>query len=389
MAKTASDFAILETTLHVTYMSTDITLDINKDLLSFSYTDNCNDESDNFRLTLKDETGKWAGTWSPTRGEKIDAFITTDFRGSLIPGIMVVDTLRTSGSPRVFEINAVSIPLDNTIRRTPKTRNFEKINLSKIAEQIAQENDLEFMYDCQENPEYDRIDQRQESDLSFLKRLCEDAGLSVKVSSEMLIIFDQLFYEKKESVCSYVLGRHGVLSWSFTAQQSERYRACTVKWRNVKKKTKSTATTVNALADQPTIDDPAINDWWLNYTGQKKNSKTKIKKGSQKKSVEYIDYTYVDETVDESGQIYVIKKRCNSLQEAERIAKAKLRQLNLRQTSGNLTVVGNPLLMAGECIDLQGFGSFDGKFFIEQAEHTIGSGGYTTSLQIRRVNEKY
>lgn len=379
MAKTAADFAILETTLHVTYMSTDITSDINKDLLSFSYTDNCNDESDNFKLTLKDETGKWAGSWSPTRGEYIDAFITTDFRGSLMPGMMIVDSLSTSGAPRIFEINAVSIPLNNTIRRTPKTRNFEHVNLEKIAAQIAEEADLEFMFDSEENPVYDRIDQRQESDLAFLKRLCDEAGLSVKVSAEMLIIFDQLSYEKKEPVCSYILGLHGVLSWSFNSQQSQRYRACTVKWRNVKQKTK----VVKSDKARAEIEDPAVNEWWLKYTGQS------TKKGKQKKNAEYIDYTYIDETVDESGQTYVIKKRCSSLQEAERIAKAKLRQLNLRQTSGNLTVVGNPLLMAGECIDLQNFGSFDGKFFIEQAEHTIGSGGYTTSLQVRRVNEKY
>ena len=374
----AADFAILNTQLHVTYMSTDISVDVNKDLLSFVYTDNCNDEADNFKLTLKDETGKWAGTWSPTRGEYIDAFITTDFRGSLMPGMMIVDSLSTSGSPRIFEITAVSIPLDNTIRRTPKTRNFEQINLQKIAAQIASEAGLEFMFDSQEDPVYDRIDQRQESDLAFLKRLCDEAGLSVKVSAEMLIIFDQLSYEKKDPVCSYVLGLHGVLSWSFNSQQSQRYRACTVKWRNVKKKTKSTANLQGIMLLAASDNDVDI--WGTNDIG---------KKGKRKKSAEYIDYTYVDETVDESGQIYVIKKRCSSLQEAERIAKAKLRQLNLRQTTGTLTLVGNPLLMAGECVLLQNFGSFDGKFFIEQAEHSVNSGGYITSIQVRRVNENY
>ena len=384
----AADFAILSTQLHVTYMSTDISVDVNKDLLSFVYTDNCNDEADNFKLTLKDEKGKWAGTWSPTRGEYIDAFITTDFRGSLMPGMMIVDSLSTSGSPRIFEINAVSIPLNNTIRRTPKTRNFEQVNLEKIAAQIAEEAELEFMFDSEENPVYDRIDQRQESDLAFLKRLCDEAGLSVKVSAAMLIIFDQLSYEKKEPVCSYALGLHGVLSWSFNSQQSQRYRACTVKWRNVKLKTKAKPAANTQGIMMLAATDSDVDIWGTNDVGGSKK-KGKTKKGKQKKSVEYIDYTYEDETVDESGQTYVIKKRCNSLQDAERIAKAKLRQLNLRQTTGNLTLVGNPLLMAGECVLLQNFGSFDGKFFIEQAEHSISSGGYITSLQVRRVNENY
>ena len=130
------------------------------------------------------------------------------------------------------------------------------------------------------------------------------------------------------------------------------------------------------------IDDDKVQEWWDEYTGQSK-------KGGQQKVTEYIDYTYEDETVDESGQVFVIKKRCSSQAEAERIAKAKLRQLNLRQTTGNLTVVGDPLLVAGGVISLKGFGSFDGKFFIEQADHSIGSSGYTTSVQVRRVNENY
>ena len=71
------------------------------------------------------------------------------------------------------------------------------------------------------------------------------------------------------------------------------------------------------------------------------------------------------------------------------MAKATLRKLNLRQTSGSLSLVGDPLMIAGNVIELKGFGSFDGRFIIESANHSMTSGGYTTSIDVRRVNEVY
>lgn len=370
--------SVLKTRLQIYYETTDITREVSADLLSFSYSDKVEDESDELTLTLKDPSGKWAGSWSPTRGDHVEAFLYTEDRGSLMTGRMTIDSLTVSGAPRIFELRAVSIPLDNTIRRTAKTRNFETADLKKIAETIAAENSLELLFDSEENPAYDRVDQRQESDLSFLKRLCDEAGLSVKVSSEKLILFDQASYEKKDPIRTLTLNVSPILSWSFSSQQSQRYRACTVKWRNVQMKTLASAPPEGGLQ----IDDSNVQQWWDEYTGQ-------CRKGGQKKVTEYIDYTFEDETVEESGQVFVLKKRCTSLQEAERLARSKLRQLNLRQTTGRISVVGDPFLVAGAVVLVAGFGSFDGKFFIEQADHSYGPGGYVTSLQLRRVNNAY
>ena len=364
---------VLHTNVKVFYEQCDITQDLYEDLLQISYTDKSEDEADEMTVTLKDPDGKWAGTWSPDRGAHVRMFITTESRGLLSSGQMVIDSLRTSGSPRVFEFSAVSIPLDNTVRRTLKDRNFEKANLKTIAGQIASEAELEFFWDCEDNPEYDRIDQKKESDLTFLKRLCKDAGLSIKVSAEQLIIFDQRSYEKKPAVKTFTLGQSPILSWSFESQQSQRYRACSVVWRNPRVKTRS---------DTPpeTAQNGSNGDL---YHGDV------AKKGIQASKAEDVNYTYVDETVEESGQTYVLKKRASSAAEAERLAKAKLRELNLRQTTGSMSVVGDPLLCAGSVIQLLGFGSFDGNFIIESANHTVGSSGYTTSVDLRRVNEKY
>lgn len=376
----------LKTTLKVIYITkdkeTDISQDVSADLLSVSYTDGITDEADKVSITLKDETGKWAGFWTPTRGDKVVITISTPDRGEISTQEMIIDELSTSGRPRVFNFSAVSIPLDGTVRRTNKTRTFEKTTLKVIANKIAQDNNLQLMWDCQEAVNYDRIDQQQESDLAFLKKLANEAGLTVKVTASTLIIFDQSMYEKNNAVASIVESVSPILSWSFSAQQSQRYKGVTIKWRNPEKKTiKANAAT------KPVDDKQAILDSYIN--GYQPAKGAKVKRGNTSTAPEYINYTYEDPSVDDSGQVYILKKRCTNLADAERLAKAKLRKLNLRQLTGNLTLIGDPILCAGSVFTLSGFGSFDGNFIIETATHTVDSSGYKTSITVRRVNDNY
>lgn len=59
---------------------TDVSADIAKDLLSWSYSDKESGQADEISLQLKDETGKWAGSWRPDGGENIKMFISTGTR---------------------------------------------------------------------------------------------------------------------------------------------------------------------------------------------------------------------------------------------------------------------------------------------------------------------
>lgn len=377
---------VLQTKLNVWYEDVEISTEVSADLLSCTYTDAIDDEADEVSITLMDPHGKWAGRWTPDRGAKISVLYSTENRGYLATDTMMIDELKTSGSPRVFEFRAVSIPLNNTIRRTIKTRNFENLTLQKIASQIASEAKLTLFWDSENNPNYDRIDQRQESDLAFLKRLCDEQGLTVKVANERLIIFDQASYEKKEPVKTLTLGTSPILSWSFSAQQSERYRKVTVKWRDIKQKTKVEKTKSLKLArTNAQNDEQSVNMYGTNYSD--KNQKPK--KGPEKTRAEYVEASFEDPSVEESGQTFILKKRCSSYAEAERLAKAKLRELNLRQTTGSLSLVGDPLMISGQVIAIKGIGAMDGNFIIERSTHSMTEQGYTTSIEVRRVNANY
>lgn len=346
----------------------DVTTDISQDLLSFSYTDNENNEADEISLTLKDEKGKWASAWKVDGGERIKATIyegttTGGPQRRLYCGVFFADMWNFSGAPRVAEIRAISVPLNKPIRRKLKTRAWEKITLKDIAAKIAGEANLKLIYDADEPISYDRQDQDRQSDLTFLSNLCEEAGLSIKVTDEQLVIFDQSIYEKKESVKTLILGTDNIKSWSFESQKGETYKSCTVSYRDPKKKKKSSAASYNIYGEKVT----------------KKSSNPAV-----------MSYTYVDPMAEDSDQEYALKRRATSLEDAKRLAKAKLRKLNSRKVTGSLSIVGDTSMVAGVVITLQGFATtIDGKFLIEQAEHSVGTDGYVTNLQLRKINENY
>ena len=108
-----------------------------------------------------------------------------------------------------------------------------------------------------------------------------------------------------------------------------------------------------------------------------------------KVGVDSFTYTATDPEADENGQEFAIKKRAKSLEEAKRLATAKLRILNRRRVTGSMTLIGDVTLVAGVVVKCVGFGSFDGNFIIEEASHSVDSGGYTTSITLRRVNNNY
>lgn len=357
----------------------DVSQSVLPDLLSFTFSDKETGEADELRLTLKDETGKWAATWKPDGGEVVDAYLATGSGADeLHCGRFYVDSMSVSGAPRTFEMQAVSTPLNQPIRRKAITKAWESRTLRGIAEEIASGNGLQLFFDVEEDPQYDRRDQKEESNLAFLQRLCEDEGFSIKVTDQKIVIFDQRSYETKDPIKTITLGVSDVLSWSFSSQQSETYKTCVVAWRDLKKKSKDSA---GGYDFSKTPEKPGTVDEEL------EKLRTPDYRAQKNPAINY--YRYSDPNADPSGQEYRLRKRVTSKAEAERLAKATLRKVNLRRVTGSLTVIGDPSLLSGCVIACEGFGSFDGNFIIESSSHDVSGSGYTTSLQIRRVNREY
>lgn len=192
--------------VEITYRGTNITKDIAPFLKDFEYNDNESKKADEIQITLEDRELLWMSSWLPTKGDTISATIIVDdwFSPgqslSLPCGSFQVAEYGLSGPPNVVKIKAVSVPVTSAARGEQKTKGWEHITLCDMANDIASNANLSLLYDADINPYYLRVDQAETSDLSFLLQQCEKSGLSLKVTDQQVVIFDERKYEAKDTV---------------------------------------------------------------------------------------------------------------------------------------------------------------------------------------------
>jgi len=95
------------------------------------------------------------------------------------------------------------------------------------------------------------------------------------------------------------------------------------------------------------------------------------------------------DTVDKSlgGKKQVeIDAPVTSQQEAKELAISLLRERAYEFITGGGQVIGLPDLRPGDNLELNGLGTrFSGLYYVKRVEHTLGSSGYKTNFQVRRV----
>ena len=339
------------TAVRLTFAGVDISTDINKHLLSLTYTDNEEDKTDDLQLSLDDREGVWLGNWLNTpgasKGVEISAVIVQknwESNGKdrvLDCGVFEIDTVDGSGPPPKVTIKAGSIPYKSTVRTQKKTKAWENYTLSSIAKEIAGKNGLTCMFESAFDPLYTRKEQIQESDITFLQRLCKAAGISLKVTAKIIVLFDAAAYEQKDAVRVIKRGTADVSSWSFsTSLHDASYSKCHVSYT-----------------------DPT--------TGKT------------------IEYTYTPRNADKDGQVLEVNEKVSNREEARQLAMKRLRQKNKGEFKASFKLTGDARLVAGITVQVSGYGAFDGKYLIETATHSVSKSGYKTDLTLRRVLEGY
>ena len=341
--------------LQILYDDTDISQDLAQYWLSANFKDVMDGEADTFDITLDDRQGLWSGDWFPTKGATITAnlILTNWYAGQTeditIPlGVFFIDDIGISGgggSASTVQLNTVSVP-DGVSRDIENSRSWEKVQLKKVAQDLATSAKLELHYDSDDNPTLDRVEQSEEPDLVFIKRICKDNGLCTKVADNKLVIFDEAKYDKQDAIA--VIDKYDATEledYEFHSKVREIYTACTVTYQQSKEKEKITAT-----FEAPTQEGK-----------HKANTEKKVLKINQ-------------EVADTAAAL--------------RLAKKELFNKNKEEVSGRLTLKGRPDLYASACITLTSFGEFSGKYVIQEVESEL-SGQYTTSLTLRRALNGY
>lgn len=318
--------------LRLIYQGKNVTDELQADILDFTYTDNSHGEADEIALTLKDETFKYLGDWHPTLGDKMQPTIIMNDGRELSCGSFKLDDFEDSGPPTRVIFSAVSVPNDKSVRQTKNTKAWQDVRLKKVIQDTADKAKLTLTYATEVNPTYDRIDQKSETDLGFLKRICEDEGLSLKVTDSQVVVFDREELEKKPSVS--IIDRFGgqVSRWSCKTQNHDTASETTVEYKDPK-------------------------------TGKKISHTEKAKK-------------------ENGGNKQKITKRVKSKAQAERVAKAKQKEKQGQETTISITVIGDVDYRAGANVTIKNYGKFDGKYFIKKATHSMPK--YTVALELSK-----
>lgn len=325
-------------TLQVILAGKDITQDISPYLEGFNYTDNLSGESDLAELELEDRARLWIADWFPKRGDLCNVSILQDGEVILDLANFEIDEIGIDFPPNKVRIKLNSVANNSNLRSVDSSRSWEKVTLQKIAGDIAQEAGMELFYDTAEI-KIERAEQKEQSKLSFLQKLCRDNGLALKVNDKQLIIFDEEKYEQQSAVITLKYGDDRLKRFSATATISKIYSGCHVKYQHGKKK-------------------------------------------------ELIEYTYKDASKSE-GMTLEINKKVESAAEAEKLAKKELRDKNKEEIKVQVEVIGAAEYLSGNVIELDdSFGFFAGNYLIEKARHSIGR-GYSCSVELRKCLNGY
>lgn len=429
------------TYVKLTFKDTDISKDLSKYLLSLSFTDKEEDETDDISISLDDREGKWIKDWlntnkagskttkttsevkagnivqfkggpvyisstaaeptvtrgaskckctiansnahpyhlisqdgkkvygwvnaSDVEGDTVTTTTTTKatekraFKGTRIHamvvqknpytdgkdkvldcGVFEIDSVNYTGPPQKLTIKATSIPYKSKLRQTLYNRTWENTTLKNMGAKIAKRSSMKFMYLSNSNPVYKRKEQINMTDIAFLQKMCKNAGISLKVTSNTIVLFDAADYEKKTEIKKIKAGKGNILSYSFSTKTADTaYSACHVKYT-----------------------DP-----------------------NTKKTIEY---TYKPDNANSDGQTLEVTQKVSSVDEAKELARKSLRAKNKGETTAEFTLVGDVDYVAGATVRVYGYGEFNGKYIIEQATHNI-TGGYKVNIKLRSCLEGY
>jgi phage protein D len=190
-----------------------------------------------------------------------------------------------------------------------------------------------------------RSTQNRETDLGYLARICALYGIIFSVRDTKLILVSQFDLEGGLPV-SEIDKTELKPGWRITSKFTKFYKSARVVYHDPKKN--EVVQHEEQAKDMPEFD--------------------------------YKNFKYFPQDKLE------VKVKAENKGQAKTMARAALYRANSKQKSGSITIIGNPLLVAGQNFGLTGMGKLTGKYHITESAHTFNrGGGYETSLEIKMV----
>lgn len=320
------------------YAGVNITEDIKRFTEAITFTEVASGESDSLSLTLNNEDKIWIKDWKPSKGDKISCDLNTinwhyegDFE-SLSLGTFSVDSVLPSAPPNIVELGGVSAPVETDFLTQGRSKSFEYASVKEIATSIANRYALDLIFDTAFDFRIPAIEQKDQSDSSFLLDICKKYGYSIKIYNEQIVIFRQSEYEQKDANVTLEEGKD-FMSWSMEdILTNTSYKNAVIKYKDA--------------------------------NGDEFNYKFSIGKGKT---------LFINEVVD-------------SYAEAQVVAKARMREENIKENTIGIELMLDLRLYACKTINIKNIGQYDGKYYIDSLSHSI-AGGSSSSISCHKVLE--
>lgn len=280
--------------------------------------------------------GVWLTDWFPQDGDRLRAkikpkdWMRLNDNRVLNCGEFILDAPGGSFFPCGISLDGVSEPADEGFTGTQRSQVWENATIQKIASDMAGRAGLVLSYDAGNVPVKVK-EQQNAPDANFLRGLCDDYGLCMKVYEKKLVIYDREQYKQRPAPPNLHFGPTDIR----------------ISFRKMKKGTYTGGRLV--------------------YTDSRQEEKVEFKVGGGKR-------------------VLTINRKADDRADAERLIRAAVNKANHGATTVNFSMMGNPDVCAALCFEITGFGKLDGKYFVDSVTHSVADGGgYTTSGTASRV----
>ena len=371
--------------LEVKIDGTDISEAVSDRILNFNYTDRASGDSDSVDLSLTDRDGKFIGDWYPENGTEFRAKIKVENWNSsgdsdeLDTGKFKIDSCVLSGPPDKFSVKAVSIPISSGLKQDEKSNTWEETTLQKIAQEIAGNAGVDLIYEVESDIQLDRVDQQQQTDMSFLLDLCEKYGIALKVTDGKIVLFEESVYEQKEAVDTFDKSEIGsrILDYNFAQDTNGTVSKVELYYKDPK--SGIVAQGEFAPPNPPKTGQKLIlneRPGDLRGDNYRNGVDTASKDPGGTFSTGFKEFN--DITADFN------KPRADTTDNANRICKARCREKNKKEWTCTLKLVGNVKMFGGVNINITNWGKYSGKYSVDVAAHDTG-GRYATTVNAHKV----
>jgi phage protein D len=321
----------------LTYEGVNITADVSHMVLAISYVDRLGEASGEVEVELEDHAKRWQGPWYPGLGNILSLQIGYRGEALLDCGSFQVDELEFDGPPDVMRLRCLAAYITPAMR-TPNTVAYENQSIVEIAGQIASKYGLNLVTApaaIESDVVFARVTQRRETDLGFLKRLAIEHNFDFTVRGAQMVFYARAALEAVIPLVA--ITRPDTTGFSFRNRTRRIYSGAEVSYFD--------PDTKQLITQMITAEPPAPTTDTLKIVARSKNAQQAMVK-----------------------------------------AQAALHLHNMVFVDASIEGPGNVMLVAGNQVEVVGWGRLDGAYLIETARHQLArASGYTTSFAARRV----